>query len=134
MWRYNSSRAVAVAMLELRGVRHRYGDRLVLDLDRFGVAPGALIAIVGPNGSGKSTLLRLLALLERPSEGEVLLDGMAVARGGGGGGGGGGEGVPSPAPPPGGGGGARGGCARTEGRGGGGGGGGGGGAGGRRRC
>jgi len=72
-------------MLELRGVRHRYGGRLVLDLERFAVAPGALIAIVGPNGSGKSTLLRLLALLERPSEGEVLLDGMAVARGGGGG-------------------------------------------------
>ena len=75
-------------MLELRGVRHRYGGRLVLDLERFTVAPGALIAIVGPNGSGKSTLLRLLALLERPSEGEVLLDGMAVARGGAGGGGG----------------------------------------------
>src|SRR5213596_2094318 len=85
MWRYNSSRAGAVAMLELRGVRHRYGGRLVLDLERFTVPPGALIAIVGPNGSGKSTLLRLLALLERPSEGEVLLDGTAVARGGPGG-------------------------------------------------
>src|SRR6266705_661353 len=85
MWRCSSSRAAAVAMLELRGVRHRYGGRLVLDLERFTVAPGALIAIVGPNGSGKSTLLRLLALLERPSEGEVLLDGMAVARRRGGG-------------------------------------------------
>ena len=68
-------------MLELRGVRHRYGDRVVLDLDRFAVAPGALIAIVGPNGAGKSTLLRLLALLERPTEGEVLLDGTVVAGG-----------------------------------------------------
>src|SRR6266702_2846588 len=81
MWRYNSSRAGAVAMLELRGVRHRYGGRLVLALERFTVAPGALIAIVGPNGSGKSTLLRLLALLERPSEGEVRLDGVVVAGG-----------------------------------------------------
>ena len=62
-------------MLELRGVRHRYAGRLVLDLERFAVPPGALIAIVGPNGAGKSTLLRLLALLERPTEGEVLLDG-----------------------------------------------------------
>jgi len=56
-------------------VRHRYDGRVVLDLERFAVPPGALIAIVGPNGAGKSTLLRLLALLERPSEGAVLLDG-----------------------------------------------------------
>ncbi len=68
-------------MLELRAVRHRYDDRLVLDLERFAIPPGALIAIVGPNGSGKSTLLRLLALLERPTEGEVLLDGAVVAGG-----------------------------------------------------
>ncbi|HYK81769.1 MAG TPA: ATP-binding cassette domain-containing protein [Gemmatimonadales bacterium] len=67
-------------MLELRGVRHRYDGRVVLDLERFSVAPGALIAIVGPNGAGKSTLLRLLALLERPTEGAVLLDGVVVPR------------------------------------------------------
>jgi tungstate transport system ATP-binding protein len=70
-------------VLELRGVRHRYEGRLVLDLEHFAVAPGALIAIVGPNGAGKSTLLRLLALLERPSEGAVLFDGAAVAARGG---------------------------------------------------
>src|SRR5439155_963816 len=63
------------------GVRHRYAARVVLDLDRFAIPPGALIAMVGPNGSGKSTLLRLLALLERPSEGEVRLDGKAVSGG-----------------------------------------------------
>jgi tungstate transport system ATP-binding protein len=68
-------------MLELRGVRHRYDGRLVLDLDHFVVIPGAMIGIVGPNGSGKSTLLRLLALLERPTEGAVLLDGAVVAGG-----------------------------------------------------
>src|SRR3989442_5116341 len=68
-------------MLELRAVRHRYDGRVVLDLERFAVAAGALIAIVGPNGSGKSTLLRLLALLEPPSEGEVVLDGTIVAGG-----------------------------------------------------
>src|SRR5213594_3840387 len=76
-------------MLELRAVRHRYeeggggrggrgGGRVVLDLDAFAVPPGALIGIVGHNGSGKSTLLRLLALLERPSEGEVRFEGKAV--------------------------------------------------------
>src|SRR5207245_3271995 len=62
-------------VLELRGVRHRYDGRVVLDLERFAVPPGALIAIVGPNGAGKRTLPRLLALLERPTEGAVLLEG-----------------------------------------------------------
>lgn len=67
-------------MLELRGVRHRYEGRTVLDLERFTVEKGATVAIVGPNGSGKSTLLRLAALLERPTEGEVWLDGRRAAR------------------------------------------------------
>ncbi len=66
-------------MLELRGVRHRYEGRTVLELERFTVERGATVAIVGPNGSGKSTLLRLAALLERPSEGEVWLDGRRAA-------------------------------------------------------
>src|SRR5205809_7591983 len=66
-------------MLELAGVRHAYEGRVVLDLERFAVQPGALIAIVGHNGSGKSTLLRLLALLERPAAGEVRWDGAVVS-------------------------------------------------------
>jgi len=66
-------------MLELAGVRHAYEGRVVLDLERFAVQPGALIAIVGHNGSGKSTLLRLLALVERPAAGEVRWDGAVVS-------------------------------------------------------
>lgn len=67
-------------MLELRGVRQRYEGRTVLDLDRFAVERGAIVAIVGPNGSGKSTLLRLAALLEAPTEGEVWLNERPAAR------------------------------------------------------
>ena len=67
-------------MLELRGVRHRYEGRTVLELEHFLIPRGALVAIVGPNGSGKSTLLRLLALLERPSVGTVWLDGHMARR------------------------------------------------------
>jgi tungstate transport system ATP-binding protein len=67
-------------VVELRGVRHRYDGRLVLNLDHFAVPAGALVAVVGHNGSGKSTLLRLLALLEAPTEGDVLWDGAPVPR------------------------------------------------------
>jgi tungstate transport system ATP-binding protein len=67
-------------MLELRGVRQRYGPRVVLDLPQFTVPRGAMIAVVGHNGAGKSTLLRLLALLEAPTEGHVLLNGAVVPR------------------------------------------------------
>src|SRR5256714_7226113 len=69
-------------MLELVDVRHEYDGRVVLHLERFAVPPGAAIAVVGPNGSGKSTRLRLLALLERPSAGQVLLNGAVVPPGG----------------------------------------------------
>lgn len=67
-------------MLELRNVRHRYGDRLVLDLEHFTVPVGSMLAVLGHNGAGKSTLLRLLALLEAPTEGHVLLNGATVPR------------------------------------------------------
>src|SRR4029077_14056512 len=67
-------------MLELRGVRHRYEKRLVLDLEQITVPRGAVVAVVGHNGAGKSTLLRLLALLEAPTEGQVAVTGVAVRR------------------------------------------------------
>jgi len=67
-------------VVELRGVRHRYDGRLVLDLDHFAVSAGALLAVVGHNGAGKSTLLRLLALLEAPTEGQMLWENTPVPR------------------------------------------------------
>lgn len=64
----------------LQRVRHRYGERTVLDLDTLHIDPGEVIGLVGPSGAGKSTLLRLLALLEAPSEGQVsiTLDGATL--------------------------------------------------------
>ncbi len=56
-----------------RGIRHRYDRRIVLDLPSLDVPAGGCVALVGPNGAGKTTLLRILALLERPSEGAVTL-------------------------------------------------------------
>jgi NitT/TauT family transport system ATP-binding protein len=53
-------------------------SKLVLDQLSFSVDAGAFVALVGRSGSGKSTLLRLIAGLEQPSRGQVLLDGQPV--------------------------------------------------------
>jgi putative ABC transport system ATP-binding protein len=62
-------------VLELNGVRHRYGERVALNLERFAAAQGERWLVLGPSGSGKSTLLHILAGLLRPSEGEVRVAG-----------------------------------------------------------
>ena len=58
-------------MLSLKGVRHRYGAREVLSLERFTAVQGEKWLVLGPSGSGKSTLLHILAGLLAPSEGSV---------------------------------------------------------------
>jgi tungstate transport system ATP-binding protein len=63
------------ATYRLESLRHRYGDRVVLDIDRLDVGRGETLAVIGPSGCGKSTLLRLLQFLERPSSGRVVFDG-----------------------------------------------------------
>lgn len=70
-------------MIELRGVSRSYGeaDRRVWALRTvsLSVQPAEFVSIVGPSGSGKSTLLNLIAGLETPTEGEVLVGGRAIA-------------------------------------------------------
>ncbi len=60
--------------------RLRSGERelVVVDAVDLAVAPGEFLAILGPSGSGKSTLLGLAAGLDRPSAGEVRLDGRPI--------------------------------------------------------
>jgi len=58
-------------VLSLRAVRHRYGAREALRIERFEAAAGEHWLVLGPSGCGKTTLLHIIAGLLRPSEGEV---------------------------------------------------------------
>jgi tungstate transport system ATP-binding protein len=68
----------ADALYRLESIQHRYGSRVVIDIERLDVMRGETLAIIGPSGCGKSTLLRLLQFLERPSEGQVMFDGQPI--------------------------------------------------------
>jgi sulfate transport system ATP-binding protein len=61
--------------IEARNVTKRFGEFVALDDVTLTVADGALTALLGPSGSGKSTLLRVIAGLEEPDAGTVLIGG-----------------------------------------------------------
>jgi sulfate transport system ATP-binding protein len=64
--------------IDVQGVSKRFGDFTALADVTIEVAQGSLTALLGPSGSGKSTLLRIVAGLEEPEAGSVLLDGVDV--------------------------------------------------------
>lgn len=66
------------ALVELKDVLVSRNTRTILDVPDLAVARGETLAVIGPNGAGKSTLLKVLALLEKPARGQVLLEGLAI--------------------------------------------------------
>jgi sulfate transport system ATP-binding protein len=61
--------------IEVRNIKKQFGDFVAVDDVSLEIPDGSLTAVLGPSGSGKSTLLRIIAGLERPDSGEVLLAG-----------------------------------------------------------
>jgi phospholipid/cholesterol/gamma-HCH transport system ATP-binding protein len=67
-------------MIELKGVRKRFGQQVVLDGVDFTVADGETAALLGPSGTGKSVLLKHIVGLIRQDSGTVIVDGKDVAK------------------------------------------------------
>lgn len=70
-------------MIQLEGVTRRFEGRAAvtaLDDTSLTIARGQMVSIVGPSGSGKSTLLNLIGALDRPTSGDVRIDGDSLAQ------------------------------------------------------
>src|SRR5437879_2405097 len=62
-------------VIEARGLTKDYGDKRAVDALSFSVRPGVVTGFLGPNGSGKSTTMRLILGLDRPTAGDVTVNG-----------------------------------------------------------
>jgi len=64
--------------IELKSVTKRFGDVTAVDGVSFTVAEGELVALLGPSGGGKTTVLRMIAGLEMPTSGDVIIRGQRM--------------------------------------------------------
>jgi len=67
-------------LLEVSGLNKKYGNSEILKDVRLEIDRGEIFTVIGPTGSGKTTLLRLIALLDRPTDGTISFDGLDVTR------------------------------------------------------
>jgi len=68
-------------VLEVRELRHAYGERIALDGICFEVAEGEIFTLLGPNGGGKTTLFRILTTLMAPGGGDARIFGHSILSG-----------------------------------------------------
>lgn len=64
--------------VELKDINKTFGTYRASDHVSFGIEKGKLIGLLGPSGSGKTTILRMIAGLEQPDSGEIIIDGRVV--------------------------------------------------------
>jgi cell division transport system ATP-binding protein len=68
-------------MIEFQSVSKKYSaDALALNDVSFNIAKGELVYLAGPSGAGKSTLLKMIAAVERPTSGRVVVNGHDIGR------------------------------------------------------
>ncbi|MGW1670583.1 ATP-binding cassette domain-containing protein [Streptomyces sp. NPDC002324] len=66
-------------MIEIGGLTKRYGEKVAVNNLTFAVRPGIVTGFLGPNGAGKSTTMRMILGLDRPTAGDVRIDGTHYA-------------------------------------------------------
>ena len=64
--------------VELKNINKTFGNYKASDNVSFGIEKGKLIGLLGPSGSGKTTILRMIAGLETPDSGDIIIDGQVV--------------------------------------------------------
>ena len=69
-----------MALLELKNVYKIYGDLHALDDVSLKIDVGEWVAIMGPSGSGKSAVMNIIGCMDKPTKGEVLLDGVDISK------------------------------------------------------
>ena len=69
-----------MSLLELKNISKIYGELHALDNVNLNVDTGEWVAIMGPSGSGKSTLMNIIGCMDKPTSGQVILDGVDIAR------------------------------------------------------
>ncbi|MBQ6505665.1 MAG: ABC transporter ATP-binding protein [Flexilinea sp.] len=69
-----------MSLLELHGISKIYGDLKALDNINFNIDNGEWVAIMGPSGSGKSTMMNIIGCMDKPTLGQVLLDGKDISK------------------------------------------------------
>lgn len=67
-------------IIEIQNLRKRFGDNEVLKGVNLKVKQSEVVCIIGPSGSGKSTLLRCINLLEKPSSGKIIFEGIDLTQ------------------------------------------------------
>ena len=66
--------------LKLTSITKTYGTQKAVNTISFSVEKGEIVGFLGPNGAGKSTTMKIIAGYIKPTEGEVLVDGIDVIK------------------------------------------------------